>query len=70
MIGEGLRKVWIVYQQDYPPDRGPPTFLAAYDGENAEESAVALAELVRRTNPSGDIKTEAVPVWPLLHLAT
>ena len=58
--------IWIVYTQGYPPDRSPPTFLAAYDGEEAEQSAAALVELVRKAEPGGEVLMTGVPLWPTL----
>ena len=62
-IGAGLRKIWIVWRRD---SEGPPNFLAAYDGERAQESAVALVDLLKRTRAPGEVSMAAIEVWPLL----
>lgn len=64
-IGQGLRLVWVVLAQEHDHS-GPPQLLAAYDGEYAESSAIALVELIKRAGSSLNIVHAPVPLWPLL----
>jgi hypothetical protein len=55
--------VWIVWRDEYPPDGGSPEFLAAFDGANAEKSANALVDIIKKSNAPGQVRASPVHLW-------
>lgn len=67
-LGEGIRNIWIVWAQEH--DRiGKPDFLAAYDGEHAQEQAEALVAIIKKAGTYRDVSATVVPLWPLIRAA-
>lgn len=66
-IGEGVGAIWVVFaiEHDYS---GPPEFLAAYDGDDADRSASALVAVIKRAGCYRDVMMARVPLWPLIQM--
>jgi hypothetical protein len=62
------KMVWIVFADEYDHS-GEPEFLAAYDGDFAEEIASSLVAMIKAAGCNRNVRAVSVPLWPLVRAA-